>query len=498
MFWGDKFLENQKGKQVINDSWTPSGIIHIGGVKGPVLHDVLFKILKERKQDTIYRFGFDDADPIDGLPADLVKTHLKYMGVPLFMAPSPNGKGLFGDYFGNLMRELFEELDVGAEIYKTSELYKNGTFDRAISFVLDNAEKIRQVYKEIYKKELRKDWFPLQVICPKCGKLGTTKVTSWDGKEVSFSCESKLVDWAKGCGEEGKTSPFKGASKMPYKVEWAAKWWTFGVTIEGAGKDHMSAGGSYDVSKKIYEDVFKKRAPFSFLYEHFLSGGKKMSSSKGIGVTAEGLLGVISPQIYRFLLIKTPPNQAVEFMPFGTNLIPKLYDDYQKFAEAYFKNKNDNNSRIFELSQVGEIESPPKIRFSVLAQWVQMPNMQNEIKEENLLEWAKYAKVWIEKYAPESEKFLVQQKLPLLAKKLSEKQKEFLKKISKELDKKWTADELQKILYELTKEIDISSKDAFSAVYLSLIGKDYGPKAAWLILSLDKDFVEKRFKDLSK
>ncbi len=498
MFWGDKLLENIKGKQVINDSWTPSGVLHMGGIKGPVLHDVLFKILRQRKEDASYSFGFDDADPIDGLPSDLTKSHLRYMGVPLSMAPAPAGEGSFGDYFGNIMKKVFEELNVEATIYKTSELYKNGTFNKAITFVLDHVDEIRKVYKEIYKKPLRKDWFPLQVICPKCGKLGTTKVTSWDGKEVEFSCEPDLVKWAKGCGEKGKISPFDGAGKMPYKVEWPAKWWTFNITIEGAGKDHMSAGGTHNVSAKIYKDVFKKDPPLGFSYEHFLSGGRKMSSSKGIGVTAQDLLEVIPPQIYRFLLIKSPPNQAIEFMPFGTDIIPKLYDDYQRFSESYFNKAKDGNSRIFELSQVGKVERPSGVRFSILSQWVQMPNMEEEIKKENLEDRARYAKFWVEKYAPESERFLVQDKLPKIEKELSLKQKEFLQKISKELEKDWDAEGLQKNLYEWAKEFGIVPKDAFSSIYLSFLGKDHGPKAAWLILSLDKDFVKKRFEDVSK
>src|SRR3989344_1385133 len=483
MFWADKLLENLKGQQVINDSWTPSGMVHMGGPKGPVLHDVLFKILKERKTDVSYIFGFDDADPIDGLPKDLMESHSKYMGVPLSMAPSPDGQGSFGDYFGNIMRKLFKELNVEAEIYKTSELYKNGTFNKAISFVLDHTSEIRKVYEEIYKKELREDWFPLQVICPKCEKLGTTKVTSWDGKEVAFSCEPDLVKWAYGCGTKGKISPFDGVGKMSYKVEWPSKWWIFGVTIEGAGKDHMSAGGTHDVAAKIYKDVFKKETPFSFLYEHFLSHGKKMSSSKGIGVNAQELLNVLPPQIYRFLLIKTPPNQAIEFTPKDTDIVLKLYDDYQK-AEG---------TRAFELSQIREIKKPPTIRFSVLAQWVQMPNMEETIKKEGLTDWAKYARIWIEKYAPESEKFLVQKEMPEEARNLSDLQKQFLQKIASELDEQWNAEDFQKELYEIAKNLNLSSKDAFAAIYLSLIGKNHGPKAAWLILSLDEDFVKNRF-----
>lgn len=496
MFWADKLLENVSGKQVINDSWTPSGIVHMGGPKGPVLHDVLFKILKARRTDVSYIFGFDDADPIDGLPNDLIESHSKYLGFPLSMAPSPEGKGSFGDYFGNIMKKVFRDLNVQAEIYKTSELYKNGTFNKAISYVLDNAGRIKKVYEEVYKKQLPSDWFPLQIVCPTCGKLGTTKVTSWNGRKVGFSCEPNLVKWAQGCGAKEEISPFDGNGKMPYKVEWAAKWWTFGVTIEGAGKDHMSAGGTHDVATEIYKDVFKKSPPFSFMYEHILSGGKKMSSSKGIGVTAEELLKVLPPEVYRFLMIKTPPNQAIDFSPLGNDLIPKLYDEYQEYANHYFGNKKDDYARAFELSQIGKIKEPPKVRFSHLAQLVQMPDMKDKIEKEKLEEWVPYVQTWLDKYAPESEKFVVQKELPEQAKTLSEEQKIYLAKISDLVSQKLTAEDMQAKIYELAKEMGLSSKNAFAAIYIALLGKDHGPRAAWLISSLDPTFVKERFSNL--
>jgi lysyl-tRNA synthetase class 1 len=42
----------------------------------------------------------------------------------------------------------------------------------------------------------------------------------------------------------------------------------------------------------------------------------------------------------------------------------------------------------------------------------------------------------------------------------------------------------------------ISPKDAFSAIYLSILGKDSGPQAGWLLASLDKEFVVKRLKEV--
>ena len=488
MFWADKLLENQKDGQVVNDSFTPSGIVHMGSLKGPVIHDVLYRILKEKGVNAVFKYGLDDFDPIDGLPANL-QSHSKYLGIPISISPSPDGKGSFGEYFGKKMLSLLEKLGIKADFYTTSELYKNGTFNPAIQHVLDNVQKVRDVYSLVYKKEIAQDWYPLQVICPTCGKLGTTKVTSWDGSEVGFECSPTLVKWAEGCSSIGKISPFDGNAKLPWKVEWAAKWWTFGVTIEGAGKDHASAGGSYDVAMELIDKVFEASRPVKIGYEFFLTGGKKMSSSKGLGLTGEELLEVLTPQTARFLMIRTRPEQAVEFDPRSPDIIPRIYDDYQKGASL---EKDDDLRRAFDLSQVGETEAVPSVRFSVLAQWVQMPGMEEEIKKAHAENWAPYARIWIEKYAPESEKFLVQKELPEAINSLSEQQKEYLSKLSQSLGIK-DAEALQTDIYNLAKEAGISSKEAFIAIYTVLLGKDHGPKAAWLIESLDKDFLQKRF-----
>ncbi|MEK7186475.1 MAG: lysine--tRNA ligase [Patescibacteria group bacterium] len=491
MFWADQILKDRIGSEWINDAWTPSGIIHMGGLKGPVIHDVLFKILKEQGKKVKYTFGFDDMDAIDGLPNELLKTHEKYMGIPICNAPSPDGNGSFGEYYISMMSEIFKKLNIEAEIYLASDYYKKGIYNKAIKHVLDNADKVRKVYSEMYKKEIAKDWFPLQVVCPSCGKVGTTEVIAWDGKEVSFVCKKDKVKWAQGCEFSGKIPPYDGKATMPFKVEWAAKWWTFGVTIEGAGKDHASAGGTYDVARKITKEVFGVEPPLALPYEFFLYDGKKMSSSKGVGLTGQDLLEVLPSQLVRFLMIKTPPNQAVEFNPRGTLIIPQLYDDYQKASDS----AEDYIKKAYEFSKISGKDFPVKTRFLTLAQWVQMPNMQDEIRKEGLEDLAKYAKVWVEKYAPESEKFEFQKEIPQKARELNDKQKEYLGKVAKELGKDWDGEELQKNLYEWSKELNVPSKDAFAAIYLSLLGKTSGPKAGWIILE-NKEFARKRFEEL--
>ena len=362
-------------------------------------------------------------------------------------------------------------------------------------------EKTKDVFVEATGQDLKTINMALQVLAAALidmgGKAysidmiyGNKTVTSPNFYEEKRTLKVQAVN--KILGLDLKANEIKKLlEKMSYKVEWAAKWWTFGVTIEGAGKDHASAGGTYDVAKKILKDVFEKEPPLAFAYEFFLTGGKKMSSSKGLGLTGQDLLEVLPSQLVRFLMIKTPPNQAIEFNPRSRDIIPRIYDDYQQ-AQA----KGDVNHRAFEFSQIGEKEKIPEIRFLTLTQWVQMPNMQDRIREEGLENWAKYAKVWVEKYAPDDVKFEIQKKIPKEVERLSKKQKAFLRKIAKELNKKWEAEEFQRKLYEWAKELGISSNEAFQALYLSIIGKDHGPKAGWLILEY-KEFVQKRFMDIS-
>src|SRR6185503_2764912 len=109
----------------------------------------------------------------------------------------------------------------------------------------------------------------------------------------------------------------------------------------------------------------------------------------------------------------------------------------------YFTKGDEDLARAFELSQVGEVQKPPTVRFSVLAQWVQMPNMKKKIQDEGLEEWAKYARVYIEKYAPDSEKFSVQKELPDAAKDLSDLQKKLLQKIAEKLASEEDAEAFQ-------------------------------------------------------
>ncbi len=163
--------------------------------------------------------------------------------------------------------------------------------------------------------------------------------------------------WATGCGHAGETSPFGGRAKLPYNVDWAAKWDLFGVTIEPAGKDLSTKGGSRDRSDAVARELFGNEPPLNVPYEFLNIGGRKMSTSKGLGASATEIADVIPPEQLRTLFLRPKPKVAIEFDPDGTDAIPRLFDESDRLAAATAGREvrgelPPNHERLFALSLV--------------------------------------------------------------------------------------------------------------------------------------------------
>lgn len=509
MYWADEIADKIKERNLplewVDDMKTPSGRVHVGSLLGVVVHGLVYQALKDKGVNARYSYVFENHDPMDALPSYLPKEkYEQYLGSPLFSIPSPvEGYANFAEYYAQEFKNTFNQLGFQPEIIWTKDLYNSGRMNESIRMVLDKADIVRGIYKDMYQKDLPSDWYAFQVYCEQCGKVSTTRVYNWDGEYVYYRCPVDAVNWTKGCGYEGKRSPFSNenemAGKLPWKIEWPVKWKVIGVTVEGAGKDHMSKGGSHDFAKLVCERLIDYPVPYPIPYEFLLIGGRKMSSSKGVGFAAADMLEILPANLVRFLMVKKNLNEAMNFDPSEPEVIPRLFDEYQEYAQHYFENQKDDYARIFELSQIGEVEKPPMgIRFSTLVQWVQTPNMEQKIKEEGLEPWVPYAKVYLDRFAPESEKFMVQEEMPEKVKNLSSEQKAYLGKVAEIMQEAMNVDELQVRIYELAKEMGLNGKAAFQAIYVSLLGKDHGPKAAPLIVSLGHEFVRMRFGEAAK
>lgn len=514
MIWADREAKKLKERKFplewADDMKTPSGRIHVGSLRGVIVHDLIYKALKEIGVKAKFSYVFNDMDPMDGLPSYLDKNKWeKFMGFPLYKIPSPEaGFKSFADFYAQEFISVFNSLNCHPQIIWSSELYRSVKMNEIIKLFLDKADTVRDIYKRVVKKERPSNWFPYSPICEKCGKVGTTSVYQWDGKYVYYRCEPNMVEWATGCGHEGKMEPINENGKLPWKLDWAAHWKVIGVTVESSGKDHMSSGGSYDMATHFCREILETVPPDALGgYEWFTIGGKKMSSSKGIGSSAVEVASILPPEVFRFMQVRTPIKTHLDFNPYG-DTIPNLFDDYDRCLNAYFLKLEKNLpkdkagevasdfARIIELSEVKPL---PKKRY-LLPRFRTIVNLLknksdvlvffknqkgkdlNKEEKEMLEERIIFAKIYLEKYSQEkidsakTEKF-VPTKL----------QSKFIAQLINQLDilkNKEDKEQIQQAVFDSIKKIDINSKEAFTAIYQTLTGKAFGPKIGDLIINL--------------
>src|SRR4026207_502651 len=210
MDWADELAARVSGPQVVNDSKTPSGTVHVGSLRGPVILDVITRALRANGIDTTLLYGVDDLDPMDAqalLTPDAVE---REMGRPLAHIPDqePDGHAPSAGPPARRFIDTFAGLGVHPDrYYWMSEHYAAGDMDPYIRIALDRAAIVREVYRRVANVRHPDTWHPVSVICPSCGRVGTTIVTQWNGDEGFFECRASLATWARGWGPWGGSSP---------------------------------------------------------------------------------------------------------------------------------------------------------------------------------------------------------------------------------------------------------------------------------------------------
>jgi lysyl-tRNA synthetase class 1 len=524
MDWADELAlgVRDRGPQVVNDSKTPSGTVHVGSLRGPVILDVITRALRANDVETTLLYGVDDLDPMDAqalLTADAIE---REMGRPLAHVPDPVGDchPSYARHFAGVFIDTFAGLGIHPDrYYWMSDIYPTGALDQYIRKALDKAALVREIYRRVANVQHPDTWHPLALICPTCGRIGTTIVTDWDGDKVFFECRANLVTWARGCGSSGWISPFGGAAKLPWNLEWAAQWSHFGVTIEPCGKDLSTAGGSRDRSDAIAREVFEREPPLNVPYEFLNIGGKKMSTSKGRGAAAHTIAEVVPPEQLRFLFLRPRPNQAIEFDPDGTDAIPRLFDEFDRFAAATAGREvkgeippgYDATFRYSLLDPDADVAAEAaafRPAFSHLALLLQIPgvDLQARIELEKgsaltgreqtvLEERVAAAQAWLAAYAPDTAKVAVRRDdLPEAAATLADDQRQFLAQLANRAGHETPngGDAWQALIFSLAKQDELPPRRAFEAIYLAFLGRSNGPRAGWLLASLDRDFVYER------
>ena len=522
MDWADELAASVSGPQVVNDSKTPSGTVHVGSLRGPVILDVITRALRARGLETTLLYGIDDLDPMDAqalLTPDAVE---REMGRPLAHVPDQAGDGhaSYARHHAQAFIDTFAGLGIHPDrYYWMSEVYAAGAVDPYIRIALDRAALVREIYRRVANVQHPDDWHPLQVVCENCGKIGTTIVTKWDGERVFYECREQLVTWARGCGRSGWTTPFGGRAKLGWNLEWAAQWSLFGVTIEPCGKDLSTAGGSRDRSDAIAREVFEREPPLNVPYEFLNIGGRKMSTSKGRGATAAQMAEVVPAEQLRFLFIRPRPNTAIDFDPDGTDAIPRLFDEFDRVADATAGREVRGSlppspERLFahavlptEPADVAERAAAFRLPFGHLAFLAQQPAVDIG------------ATAAAEKGAALSGRDprgadCCRAPLARCLRSTGGADRRPARRACPPRPPTWTTPSAgssrprracrgqpdaptagagwQALIFETAKAVDLPPGRAFAALYAAFLGRTSGPRAGWLLASLDRAFVVDR------
>jgi lysyl-tRNA synthetase class 1 len=475
------------------------------------MHDALYRALLTGGVPARYSFGSDDYDPLDEIPFGMDELYRPHLGRPLCNVPAPPDSTAtdLADHFISQFFGLFPLLGVNAEFYRMRDVYRRGDFDDAIRTVLDHGEIITKIYLERTGSVKPEDWFALQVICENCGRIGTTLVTDWDGETVAYSCEPDMVTWATGCAHRGRISPFGGNAKLPWKLEWAAKWKVFGITVEGAGKDHNTRGGSRDVSDAVARQVFGIEPPLNVPYEFFLIGGAKMSSSRGLGATAAEIVELLPAEVLRFLLINTRPKKALNFTP-DLDTINRLFNGVDQLAaRAAAGTLREIDKELLPMITVegDELLTTPRVGeqlpWETIVNLIQLPHVDfwdlverrfvppiTPAERTSIEERVRTARLWLDRYASPDQVLKLTDEVSPRAQSFTDEQRRFLATVAESFEHVvWEGDAIQGVIFDATRSTPIDPPAGFAALYITFLGRESGPKAGPFLSFLDRAFV---------
>jgi lysyl-tRNA synthetase class 1 len=504
----DKLIKKGK-KHVLATGITPSGPIHVGNMREVITTDAIYRALIEKGADPEFIYIADDYDHLRKIYPFLPESFKEHIGKPISEIPCICGKheSYADHYLINFLNSL-KKLGINPKVIRASELYKNGEYNNSIQIALENTEKIKNIIEKISKRELPKNWIPFNVKCEKCGRLTTTKPILYEFPNIEYKCE---------CNNEGIVDiRNNGIGKLPWRIDWPARWEMLGVTFEPFGKDLGTVGGARQTGEKIVEEIYNFSPPEYVVYEFILLKGKgAMHSSKGTALSSDEMLDMTPPEVLRFLIVKNQPNKHIVFDP-GFGLL-NLVDEYDHIERIFFgiddKNKGMKDiDKIYELSQPYKISKkiPHQIPYRHLVTIVQISkkwdNIKNILKrtnqipndisitdEENIKQRINHVKYWLNNFAPDNLKFEIKKEIQNI--KLSKKQKDIINELIKKFGLiNWEPNSIHNEIYSITESQNVSIKTTFETIYQIILGQNEGPRAGYFLSNLDKEFVIKRLK----
>ncbi len=522
--WADSIAQklSYRGKKhVIAAGITPSGEFHIGHLREILTGEMIHRACLKLGLDSEFVFVVDSADPLRKVYSFLDPEYEKYVGHQLAMIPAPDkyGKpdstaGSYSDYFLNPFLEALKNIGVKPKIIDNYQSYSEGKFSEACKIVCEHVEDIKTIIETISGRELSADWFPYNPI-DENGCMDGLVVTGYNWP---------FVYWKDSIGNSGKNNLKNGEGKLPWRLDWPAKWSWIGVTCEPFGKDHGTSGGSYSTGRK-FSEMFGHEPPFPLAYEWIsIKGQGAMSSSSGVTIGPMEVLELVPSEILRYLVARSKPAKHIEFNT--GDILLNLADEYERVCASFYeKNLLESEENLtkrqkvlrheaigsVEYSQINldsEIDPSYKVPFRHLSMIAQIRSNDEDVffaleksgyikssksPSKKLIEKLSKIRCWINSsHFPENLKIQINERVDnKILVNFNFPINEFIQNLVikfKNLDT-WESDYIGSCIINTAKEMDLNVPDVFRLLYLIILGKVSGPKLARLLQELDKDKI---------
>jgi lysyl-tRNA synthetase class 1 len=266
----------------------------------------------------------DDMDGLRKVPEGIPNPEMlrEDLHKPLTVVRDPFGThDSFGAHNNARLRAFLDSFGFEYEFMSSTETYRSGRFDETLLTLLERFDAIQAIMLPTLGEERRATYSPFLPVSPITGHVLQVPTL-----ERNVARGTIVFDDPAG----GRTElPVTGGHvKLQWKPDWAMRWIALDIDYEMSGKDLIE---SVRESGKICR-ALGGVPPEGFNFELFLDiEGKKISKSKGNGLTMEEWLRYGTPESLSWYMYQSPKSaKSLHF-----NVIPRAIDDYLSFIDQY-------------------------------------------------------------------------------------------------------------------------------------------------------------------